>query len=182
MTGEVNKMINCPFCHVKTQLATKSAILTCTNCSRQISLAGHLCPYCSAYQIEETSTCLDCGETLSIICRQCGTSNWSGSEYCSKCGYEIDTTSSVISSAYLTTAERLNRQMAEARDLKKQEELASRDRMAEMMAAEETRQEEIRLRINDQKEQERWLLIIMFGAVSLFLLGLILYAIISTFG
>ncbi len=182
MTGEMNISIDCPFCQGVTPLAAETADLTCTSCGRQIRLAGHLCPNCSAYQIEETSICLDCGEPLSIVCHQCGTANWSGSEYCTGCGYEIDAASSVISFAYRTTAERLSKQLEDAGELMKQEELASRHRMAELMAAEETRQEELRFRIKNQKEQERWLLIIMFGTVSLFLLGLILYAILSTFG
>ncbi len=182
MSSEMKQTIACPFCLGLTPLVTNTAVLTCTNCSLQFSLAGHLCPNCFAYQSEETGTCPDCGDSLNIVCRQCGTVNWSGSEICTECGYEIDRSSSMISSAYGTTAERLSRQMEEARELKKQEKIASRNRMAEMMAAEETRQEKIRLRVKKQKEQERWLLIIMFGAVSLFLLGLIIYAIISTIG
>jgi len=163
-------------------MSMNTAVLTCTHCSHQIPLVNHLCPNCFSYQGDEAGTCPDCGEPLNIVCKQCGIVNWSGSHICIGCGFEVDRASSVISSAYGTTAERLSKQMENAKELKEKEEVASSNRMAEMMAAEESRQEAIRQRIKKQKEQERMLLVIMFGAVSLFLLGLIIYAIISSVG
>jgi len=52
--------------------------------------------------------------------------------------------------------------------------------MSEMLAIEEARQAQIRQRLAKQRDQERILLIVVFGAVAFFFLLLIAYAILIT--
>ncbi|HUS94568.1 MAG TPA: hypothetical protein VMZ24_05255 [Patescibacteria group bacterium] len=80
----------------------------------------------------------------------------------------------------LATARRLNKQMDQAQAIKVAEELASNRRMSEMLAIEEARQAQIRQRLAKQRDQERILLIVVFGAVAFFFLLLIAYAILIT--
>lgn len=80
----------------------------------------------------------------------------------------------------LATARRLNKQMDQAQAIKVAEELSSNRRMSEMLAIEEARQAQIRQRLAKQRDQERILLIVVFGAVAFFFLLLIAYAILIT--
>jgi hypothetical protein len=70
--------------------------------------------------------------------------------------------------------------MEQASDLKEEEELSSKKRMAKLIAIEEGRQAELRQRLAKQKRQERQLLMIVFGSVLVFLLILAVVALLST--
>lgn len=68
--------------------------------------------------------------------------------------------------------------MQKANELKQAEEVSSTGRMAKFMADEEARKEELSQSLAKQQEQERQVLKLVFGAVALFLLLLIIYALI----
>jgi hypothetical protein len=80
------------------------------------------------------------------------------------------------------TADRLNQQMRNAHFIKESERQSSQERMTELIAIEEARQAELKQKAAKQKEQERQMLILVFGVVILFLIFLIIYALVSAPG
>jgi hypothetical protein len=113
------------------------------------------------------------------LCKNCHTINWTGDEECINCGEPIDLLSQVESASRQSDADRLDRQISEARTLKETEAAASDKRMAELIAIEQARQAELMLQRVRRQRQERRMLIIVFAAVLLFLLGLIGYSLLS---
>jgi hypothetical protein len=69
--------------------------------------------------------------------------------------------------------------MEAARRFKEIEGEASNRRMADLTAIEAERQAELRRRMKKQREQERKMLLITFGAVALFLLVVVLYTLLK---
>ncbi len=183
MTEEVYIDAQCPVCSSFIRLGMEDAdpALNCLVCGGTYDLAGHLCPNCLRYHEESASNCSNCGSVLSRICSNCQYTNWSGSEICTNCGQRTDIFVSLTSSAQRSTVSRLSKQMEAAKDLKLEEESSSKKRMAELMAIEEARQEELRQRLERQKIQERQLLTIVIGSVLVFLIILVVIALISTF-
>ncbi|MCI0578618.1 MAG: zinc ribbon domain-containing protein [Chloroflexi bacterium] len=180
MSDEIFQEVACPNCRNPLDVRQgHGKHITCDACGSEFLLRGHLCPNCSAYSNAEQSICGQCGMALTRICGKCRTPNWAGDEYCVQCGSPMDILDILKRQYTHSTAERLTDQMAEARRLKEIEELASERRMAELMAIEEQRQIELRRRLAQQKQQERTLLVLVFGAIALFLVVLVIYALIS---
>ena len=180
MTINEQSAFDCPSCNSPINLEENSNNVQCKVCSIQLELRDHLCPQCHSHHADDGVLCHSCGTPLSIICRNCHTSNWSGLKVCEYCGEPIDIIAKVSDRGSTATADRLNSQMSQAQAIKVVEEMASSKRMTELLAIEEARQAEVRQRIAKQNDQERKLLIIVFGAIALFLLILITYAIVST--
>ncbi len=180
MTSEEKIGIDCPSCKSAIILDTTSNEVQCTVCGAGFELRGHLCPACFNYHQHDGTLCISCGTPLTRTCRNCHTANWPGIENCMVCGEPIDILAMISENGKLATARRLNRQMDRAQAIKVAEELASNRRMSEMVAIEEARQAQIRQRLVKQKDQERVLLIVVFGAVAFFFLILIAFAIFST--
>jgi len=172
---------HCPSCDVAIEVVVGQDLIVCGVCRSEFSLAGHLCPNCGHFHEAESGVCAECGSAMIRLCRNCHSTNWTGFDVCVVCGDTTGLASTVVARSTETTAGRLNKQMENARQLRLSEEASSDKRMAELMAIEETRQAEIRKRINKQKEQEKRLLLVVFGAVALFLIVLVIYAIASSF-
>ena len=170
----------CPSCSSLIRLGIDDRVLDCVVCGSEHELAGHLCPHCLTYHQEKASICLNCGSALTRICANCHNTNWSGSDKCSDCGHQTDIFVSLSSSVQQTTADRLSRQMDQAQDLKIEEEISSKKRMAELLAIEEARQEELRQQLAKQKQQEKQLLTIVIGSVLVFLIILVVIAVVSS--
>ena len=179
MTKEETEIIQCPSCSSPIRYEDSSGEVHCDVCGADFQMAGHLCPNCHTYHRFEGSLCLSCGTPLTKSCRECRAVNWSGSQVCANCGESIDIISLVSDSRYAVAINRLTRQMDQATAIKLAEEVASGKRMAELVAIEEARQKEIAQRLAKQKEHERKLLIIVFGAVTLFFIALLAYAIVT---
>lgn len=171
--------INCPSCGSDIDASERQATISCSVCNGHFALAGHLCPSCSTYHEEDQAACDECGSSLVRLCKNCHTINWTGDETCINCGQSIDLLGQVVLSSQQSDADRLDRQMNDARVLKETEAAASDKRMAELMAIEEARQAELIQQRVRQQRQERKMLIIIFAAVLLFLLGLIGYSLLS---
>lgn len=180
MTTPVEMTIVCQICGSDVEVVADKPTVVCSVCGTKYVLANHLCPNCQHFHDSAMGMCLECGTPLSRICRNCQSSNWSGTGRCLNCGTEIDLLSSLSTGQDRSTAERLSRQMSEARDLKKDEEISSSRRMAELLAIEEARQAELRQRFAKQKRQESQLLAIVFGAVAIFLLIILIFALITS--
>lgn len=181
MTEKEYTEINCPSCNSIIRFSDDvDQLLSCSVCGSEHPMNNHLCPHCLSYHLESSGNCIHCGSSLSRICFSCQTTNWSGAEYCRNCGKPTDIFVSLNVTAQQATVERLSNQMERASELKKEEEFSSKQRMAELFAIEEARQEEIRQRLSKQKQQETQLLMIVFGSVLVFLLVLIIVAIVSS--
>ena len=180
MTEEVDADIRCPSCSSLIRLGLDDRALNCVVCGSEHELSGHLCPHCLTFHDELASNCINCGSALTRICTNCHHTNWSGFDVCSNCGQKTDIFVSLSSSAQEATVKRLSRQMEQASNIKHEEEISSKKRMAELIAIEEARQAELRLRLAKQKRQERQLLMIVIGSVLVFLLVLVVVAVLST--
>ena len=179
MSEQIRPDINCPSCGSAIDGGERSAVISCSVCNGQFALAGHLCPACSTYHEEDQAACDECGNPLVRLYKNCHTINWTGDEECIDCGQSIDLLGQVESASKQSDADRLDRQMNEAKALKETEAAASDKRMAELMAIEEARQAELMLQRSRRQRHERRMLIIVFAAVLLFLLGMIGYSLLS---
>ncbi len=182
MSAHPRAEVNCPSCGSAIDAADQQPEITCTVCSGQFTLAGHLCPTCARYHNEELAACVECGSPLVRLCRNCQTTNWTGDEFCIACDEPIDLLSQVEANSGQSTADRLGQQMLEAEDLKKIEVAAAEKRMAALMAIEEARQAELMQQRKKRQQHERKMLMIVFLAVTVFLLALIGYALLSATG
>ncbi len=163
--------MECPLCGTNIALDSQSTQVCCPGCGNEIPLRDRLCPYCGAYHNKTATSCQKCGLEMTRRCPQCGALNWVGDEECGECGATLDMVA--LLTGQLTTTDRLDQQMADARQIKDLEETASAARMERMLEKEAVRQAEIRLRIQEQKEQERKALTaagIIAGIVLIFLL------------
>ncbi|GAB4265238.1 MAG: hypothetical protein Kow0080_05200 [Candidatus Promineifilaceae bacterium] len=170
MSNEILEEIACPNCQNPIDIRAGSKYIICDACNSQFLLKGHICPTCSTYHAEEELFCGECGTALTRVCQKCHTSNWSGNEFCIQCGESLDILELIHVKTKVETAERLNQQMAIARELKKKEAEAAEKRMAELMAIEEERQKKLRELKAQRQKDDRTLLI--FGAIGLLVLFL----------
>ena len=145
--------MECPVCGASIELDSQAAQVRCPGCGNEILLRDHLCPYCGTYHNKVVTSCQKCGLEMTRRCSQCGALNWVGDEKCGECGATLDMIA--LLTGQLTTADRLNQQMAEAQQLKDLEETASAERMERMLAEEAARQTKIRRQMQEQKERER---------------------------
>jgi uncharacterized protein YbaR (Trm112 family) len=175
MTNEFLVEIACPNCRHPIDVREHGRHVTCDACRSQFILQAHLCPQCQNYHQQDEAICGQCGASLSRLCRKCQASNWAGDEYCRQCGSAMDIFDILVHSQSGYTADRLDQQMRQARDLKALEAAASARRMAELEAIEAERVTALRQRQRERKAAERRLLWLMGGAAVLILFFLLLY-------
>ena len=175
MTNQFLVEIACPNCLNPIDVREHGRHVTCDACRSQFILQAHLCARCGAYHHEDEVICGECSAPLSRVCRKCQTVNWAGDEYCLKCGTVMDILDLLAQNQSGYTADRLTRQMEQARELRTAEEAASQKRMAELMAIEEERRASLRQRQLERKAEERRLFLLMGGLGALVLLLLALY-------
>jgi hypothetical protein len=113
------------------------------------------------------------------VCQKCYTVNWGGNERCQQCGTDLGILANLEWHTNQATVKRLQEQMEAARRFKEIEGEASNRRMADLTAIEVERQAELRRRMKKQREQERKMLLITFGAVALFLVVVVLYTLLK---
>lgn len=179
MSNQILKEVACPDCANAIDVREHGQHITCDACGGHFILQGHLCPQCQTYHDEEAIVCRQCGYALKRACRKCLTANWAGDEYCANCGTAMDILELLNQQYKGATADRLQRQMAMARQLKEEEERASQRRAAEFKALEAERQAEFAARLKEQREKERLLIMLTFGGVTLFVIILVIYVLIT---
>jgi hypothetical protein len=182
MTNKMLQEIACPNCRTPIDVREHGQHVYCDACGSQFLLQGHLCPQCETYHDDEAIICGQCGYGLKRACRKCRTVNWAGDEYCASCGTAMDILDLLNQQYKGATADRLHHQMEMARELKEIEDRDSQKRRAEMKAIEAERQAEFAARLKKQRKDERLLLMLTFGAVSLFVLILLIYVLITNLG
>jgi ribosomal protein L40E len=139
---------------------------------------GHVCPYCETQNEREASFCRKCGVALTRRCSHCDTVNWIDDEHCVKCGAALDILEWIIQRDNLGVAGRLNEQMDGAGHLKDVETAASQARMERMLAEEREMREALRLRLIEQRAQEKKTLTIVLSIAGVLLLIMLIVALI----
>ena len=172
----------CPKCRSSVELSPGNDHAVCAGCAERYPLEGHWCGACSTYHQARSSICQECGALLVLTCRHCYEPNWPGAEICRHCGHSLNMVDQLSDYHKRDTADRLNQQMRNSTIIKEQERQSSQERMTELIAIEEARQAELQQRAAKQKEQERQMLILVFGAVLLFIIFLVVYALVNAPG
>ncbi len=169
--------VACPNCLHPIDIRQHGRHITCDACRSQYVLDGHICPSCNAYHPQEQGFCGECGTALTRICEKCHTSNWAGDEYCKQCGTAMDILQLLKKSYAQTTADRLQGQMAWAKDIKAQEEADSKRRMAALMATEQARLEELSRRraAMRRKDQQLFFLVGIFVLVIISIVAAVMW-------
>lgn len=142
---------------------------------------GHVCPYCDTLNEQSASFCRKCGVALTRRCSYCDTVNWIDNEHCTQCGAALDILEWIIQRDNLGVAGRLNVQMDEAGEIQAVETAASQARMERMLAEEREMREALRLRLIEQKAQEKKALTIVLYVAGALMLIILIVALITGF-
>jgi len=143
--------------------------------------SGHVCPYCDTLNEQSASLCRKCGVALTRRCSYCDTVNWIDDEHCVQCGAALDILEWIVRRDNLGVAGRLNEQMEEAGKIKAVETAASQARMDRMLAEEREMRGALRLRLIEQKVQEKKTLTIVLSVAGALLLIILIMALITGF-
>jgi serine/threonine protein kinase len=137
----------------------------CRFCGTVNALAGPICPFCEVVNEASAEVCANCGRGLVRTCPACEALNWSGAERCVNCGQALDTLDHLMNRLQEGTVGRLNRQMAESRSLKQEEQVAAQRRSAYFEALEERRQQELAEAKRKADRERQTMQAIAIGAV-----------------
>ena len=140
---------------------------------------GHICPYCETHNDQEADFCRKCGVALTRRCSHCDTVNWIDDEHCTQCGAALDILEWIVRRDNLGVAGRLNEQMDEAGQIKAVETAASQARMERMLEEERQMREALRLRLIEQRAQEKKALTIVLSIAGVVLLIILIVALIT---
>jgi hypothetical protein len=130
---------------------------------------GHICPYCNTHNEPSAGFCRKCGVALTRRCSHCDTVNWSDDEHCIHCGAALDIIEWIVRRDNLGVAGRLHEQMADAEQIQALESAASQARMERMLAEERAMREALRLRLIEQRAQEKKTLTIVLAVTGVVL-------------
>ncbi len=142
---------------------------------------GRVCPYCETLNEQDAGFCRKCGVALTRRCPHCDTVNWIDDEQCIQCGAALDILELIIRRDNLGVAGRLNEQMDEAGQIKATESAASQARMERMLAEEHEMREALRLRLIEQRAQEKKALTIVVSVAGVVLLIILIMALVTAF-
>ncbi|MBK8901090.1 MAG: zinc ribbon domain-containing protein [Anaerolineaceae bacterium] len=177
MNDEILTELACPNCTHPIELTAGQQQIVCPACQSRFLLEGHVCPTCAHYHTEETSFCRVCGTAMLRTCERCGTSNWSGAEYCQDCGAALDIFQLLNLHYKQATMTRLDEQMRSAQFYKDKEREDSERRMAILMADERERLRQLRERREAQKKQDRQLMATAVIVLSIFVVIVAAFAV-----
>jgi len=177
MSSKILIELACPNCTHPIDLKEQSQQVICPACNSQLLLEGHVCPTCNQYHKEVTGFCRICGTAMMRTCERCGTSNWSGAEYCQDCGAALDIFQLLHLHNKQSTMDRLDGQMREAQAFKEKERADSDRRMATLLEQERARLLGIHERREAQKKQDRQLMMTAVFVLSVFVLIVAAFAV-----
>lgn len=140
---------------------------------------SHVCPYCDTLNEQATSFCRNCGVALTRRCSHCDTVNWIDDEQCTQCGAALDILEWIVRRDNLGVAGRLYEQMDDAGQIQAVETAASRTRMERMLAEEREMREALRLRLIEQRAQEKKTLTIVLSIAGALLFFILIVALVA---
>jgi uncharacterized protein YbaR (Trm112 family) len=176
MTNEILVEIACPNCRTPIDVREHGRHVVCEACNSQFIVQGHLCPKCHAYYADKTSSCGRCGSAIERKCRKCQTMNWAGDEYCNHCGTAMDILDVLANNIVATRSAQLQSHNQQVRQMRRETEKASKERMAQFMDVEANRQQEVgrQRQLRRQKDQQLYALtaviVLLVIALALFFL------------
>ena len=114
---------------------------------------------------------------MTRTCEKCHTANWAGAEYCKECGAALDIFQLLHLHNKHSTMTRLDEQMREAEYLKEKERADSEKRMAGLVAIEQERLQDLRLRRQAQRQQDKQLMATAVFVLSIFVIIVTAFAV-----
>lgn len=177
MNDDMLTELACPSCTHPIELGAGKQQIVCPACHSRFLLEGHVCPTCARYHREEAGFCHVCGTAMLRTCERCGTSNWSGAEYCKDCGAALDIFQLLHLHNKYATMSRLDDQMRSAQFYKIKEREDSERRMAALMENERDRLHQHRKRQAVQKKQDRQLMATAVVVLSIFVVIVAAFAV-----
>ena len=172
----------CPNCGAKEMLPGDDRRLLCVYCGTSFGEVERICPKCGHYNDQDVRHCQECGGRLIRDCPACGADNWVLAEHCVECGRNLDLVEQMARRWQRTTQERLYERQAGMTALKEQEERASQQRMAVLLAAERERQGALARARAAQKARDRQLWTILVAAAALLVFVMVLVLVLSAVG
>jgi Double zinc ribbon len=118
-----------------------------------------LCPVCETENDALNRTCVNCGESLIVVCPRCNTVNAITAEKCFACDLQFDTLGHIIARHEVRFEDRFTRQATTAIEITAAQKAGDRARSQELWAEERRRQEFLQAQKLRQKQQERYLII-----------------------
>lgn len=179
MANELLQEVACPNCQNPIDVREHGRHVVCDACNSRFILQGRLCPNCNTYHSPAQPFCGACGTAMERVCRHCNTNNWAGDEYCSQCGKAMDIFELLALLHKDTRREYLARRHRQIRSLRKREDEASRKRMAELEALAAAYQQEQQRRLALRQAEEKQVLKVALGAVSIFIFLVLAYTMIT---
>lgn len=171
--------LECPGCGAAGLQSNPDGTLTCSFCGNHYAAPkGVVCPSCGAANDEGRGYCAGCGYDLIRECLGCGADNPYSATHCQTCGRSLSSVEALVERLQHGTADRLELQMDQAREIKEREEADSQRRREDMWKREYERQQRVNEDQTRQKRQETRLMRLVFILVILFILFIVVLTII----
>jgi hypothetical protein len=140
---------------------------------------GHICLYCNTPTEPSADFCRKCGVALTRRCSHCDTVNRPADESCTHCGAALDIIERIVRRDNLGVAGRFYRQMDDAEQIQALETAASQARMERMLAEEREMHEALRLRLIEQRAQEKKMLMMVLSIAGVVLFIILIAALLT---
>ena len=137
-----------------------------------------LCPVCETENDAQRRTCVNCGESLLVVCPRCNAVNAVTAEQCFACSQRFDTLGQIIARHEVRFADRFTRQAGTAIDIKSEQKAQDQARSRQLWERERQRQEYLQAQRLRQKQQERYL-IIGAAAAAVVVLAVVVMAVLA---
>ena len=171
MSDEILQEVACPNCRNPINiLGNHDNHIQCDACGSQFILNGHICAQCHTFHQQTQRFCRQCGASMSRTCRKCNHSNWLGDEYCQECGTALDILELLVQQHQSKTLDVQRERSEQIKQIKQQEEISAKKRMAEFEAIEAERQAQLKANREQRGKQDR----LLFGVVGIALVSFIL--------
>ena len=139
--GELVSELHCPGCNAPALVDAGDGTVQCQYCASSFAHPDRVCK-CGAVSDWDDLDCPQCGHALRGLCPACNTPNPLAAETCRQCHTPLDLLASVAGRAGRTSADYIYERGLEAHSIKRQEELASEERLARMWERDQSREQQ----------------------------------------
>ena len=161
--------IPCSHCGSPGLVLEPDGVATCQFCGTPNLVKGVICSNCEWVNPANQETCETCGAALFRTCPACNTKNWAGAAACVQCGEALDTLAYMTSRLQQAdTSQRLTSRSRSIKEVKAEEERASRIRTAQFEEMEKRRLRGLADARGQQSTRESQIMAIVFVALIVF--------------